>query len=186
VSRIVELEEKVRGYDEDRHTERDRADFLERGKADLIRMAAQSDNQVKELERLLAKEVQRADEAETRLTQSRELVDFKNRILNDRDNDLAAVRDVANREKRRADEAEAKLMKGHVCTGGCSENRHVAFVGRQALEKLENQVAELTSRIDNTRVILSTPEVKQAQGMDCTRLGTTMSAAIIKALETLA
>lgn len=149
---VSELEEKVRGYDEDRHTERDRADRLKE-----------------------------------QLAQSRELVDFKNRILNDRDRDLEAVRVVADREKRRADEAEAKLMEGHVCTGGCTENSHVAFVGRQALVKLENKVAELTRRIDNARVLLSTPEVTGAlnRAVRDQRESGFLAQAIEKALDTL-
>lgn len=84
------------------------------------------------------------------------------------------------------DQFKAKLMEGHVCTGGCSGNQHVAFVGRKALIELENQVAALTRRIDNARVLLVDSQVKVAQDKAVTKAAVTMAEAIGKVLDTLA
>lgn len=179
VKRETDLEVQVQSYDHDRHTERDRA-----------------------------------DKAVKALAESRELVAFKNGILNDKDDELREVRGHADRITRehghcagklelrekdadtfrrqrneleaRVKDLESKLMEGHVCTGGCSGNQHVAFVGRQALARMENQVAELTRRIDNARVLLVDSQVKVAQDKAVTKAAVTMAEAIGKVLDTLA
>lgn len=212
---VSKLKGQVAEYDRDRHTERNRADELNHRLTGLLQKLTEKDAQrivteralsdakerVAELDRELtttrsrvAREVQRAEEVETQLTESRELVSFKIDLLNQKDEDLESLRVMvdqqryrADREKRRADTFEAKIMQGHVCTGGCSGNEHVAFVGRQALTRLENEVAELTRRIDNTRVILSTPEVTGAlnRAVRDQEESRTMANAIEKALDTL-
>lgn len=100
----------------------------------------------------------------------------------DFDRDRRTERERADRLKIELDE---KLLKGHVCTGGCTENSHVAFVGRQALTDMERKVAELTRRIDNTRVLLKDPEVTKARDRVVSRLHVAMADAIGKALDTL-
>lgn len=55
-----------------------------------------------------------------------------------------------------------------------------------SISELENQVAELTRRIDNTRIILSDPEVTSIRGMVVGRMAVKMADAIGKALDTLA
>jgi chromosome segregation ATPase len=164
---IKRLENKVEGYDTDRHTERDRADRL---KADLDRMRGEKTDAINgkdmalgaladaraEWNRLKAK----LDEAETKLDEA----------------------------ETKLDEAETKLMAGHVCTGGCSGNQHVAFVGRKALTELENQVTALTRRIDNARVLLSDTQVTGAlnRAVRDQHESGLMAQAIEKALDTLA
>jgi chromosome segregation ATPase len=223
--KLVKAEVTIRGYDEDRHTERDRADQVTRehsmcaGKLELREKDADTfraqrnklEGRVKELESelanaqtqrdsLVAERERSADnhnaladrvrELERSLASSRELVAFKDDVIANIHKDLEEGRQADHREivelRRQRDEAELKFSVAHVCVGLCTENNHVSSLGRETLMKAENKVAELTRRIDNARVLLSSPEVKQAQGVDCTRTGTTMSAAIIKALETLA
>ena len=173
---IKRLENKVEGYDTDRHTERERA-------SELKDRLSSSEEMVAELERgrqsdhLEIVELRRQrDEAETGAAQERESYRQS----------LAAHNSYLEAATRRADEAEAKLMKGHVCTGGCSGDQHVAFVGRHALVELENKVAELTRKIDNARALLSDPEVTRARERVVSRLHVGMSEAIGKALDTLA
>jgi len=163
--RVSELEEKVRGYDEDRHTERNRADRVTRehstcaGKLELREKDADMFRaQRNELERRVA------ELEEGRQADHREIVELR----------------------RQRDEANLKFSTAHVCTGGCDGDQHVAMLGRQALAKLENDVAELTRRIDNTRVILSNPEVTRVCEMTSARGITFLSREIGKALDTLA
>jgi chromosome segregation ATPase len=171
---IKRLENKVEGYDTDRHTERDRADRL---KADLDRMRGEKTDAINgkdmalgaladaraEWNRLKAK----LDEAETKLDEAETKLD---------------------EAETKLDEAETKLMAGHVCTGGCSGNQHVAFVGRKALTELENQVTALTRRIDNARVLLSDTQVTGAlnRAVRDQHESGLMAQAIEKALDTLA
>jgi chromosome segregation ATPase len=204
---IDQLKGQIAGYDHDRHTERDRADRERQRASELKDRLSSSEERVAGLESelanaqtqrdsLVAERERSADnhnaladrvrELGRSLASSRELVAFKDDVIANIQKDLEAVQEVADREKRRADAAELKFSASHVCVGLCTENNHVSSLGRETLMKAENKVAELTRRIDNARVLLSSPEVKQAQGVDCTRTGTTMSAAIIKALETLA
>ena len=103
-----------------------------------------------------------------------------------REKDADTFRRQRNELEARVKDLESKLMEGHVCTGGCSENSHVAFVGRQAMVRMENQVAELTRRIDNARVLLVDSQVKVAQDKAVTKAAVTMAEAIGKVLDTLA
>jgi predicted nucleic acid-binding Zn-ribbon protein len=178
---IKRLENKVEGYDTDRHTERDRADRL---KADLDRMRGEKTDAINgkdmalgaladaraEWNRLKAK----LDEAETKLDEAETKLDEAETKLDEAETKL--------------DEAETKLMAGHVCTGGCSGNQHVAFVGRKALTELENQVTALTRRIDNARVLLSDTQVTGAlnRAVRDQHESGLMAQAIEKALDTLA
>lgn len=108
------------------------------------------------------------------------------------DHDRHTERDRADRLKVERDqlkakvaELENKLMDGHVCTAGCSENQHVAFVGRKALTELENQVGALTRRIDNARIILEDPQVTEIRDEVMARKSVRLADAIGKALDTL-
>lgn len=103
-------------------------------------------------------------------------------ILELREKDAETFQRQRNELEARVKDLESKLMKGHVCTAGCTGDQHVAFVGRQALSDLENQVAELTRRIDHMTEVLSADDVQQAQRMDCSRIGQVMAKAIDKAL----
>lgn len=127
----------------------------------------------------------RIAELERTLAESRELVAFKDTVIQSTNKDFTAELERSAHFRRRAEDAENKLMNGHVCTGGCSGDQHVAFVGRQALTRMENQVAELTRRIDNARVLLSDARVVEARNKSVTTLETVLGGAIGKALDTL-
>jgi chromosome segregation ATPase len=187
VHREAKLEEKVRGYDTDRHTERDRADqnkaWAERAEANGARLSAnlvQAERernsariQIAELEEKLAlsehlakrvrefdldrqterdwadgmaREVvaakDRADaladrlaQAEKSLAKSRELVVSKNRVLNDKCDELRETRDQLTKLRR--------ALAGAI-------DREVELVV---------EVEELTSKIDRTRDVLTEPDV---------------------------
>lgn len=131
-------------------------------------------------------EQERADRLKVELNRMR---GQKTDAINGKDMALGALADArAERDqlKTKVAELESKLMVGHVCTGGCSGDQHVAFLGRKALTEMENQVAALTRRIDHMTEVLSADDVQQAQRMDCSRLGATMAKAIDKALHGLA
>lgn len=184
--KLVRTENRIRGYDHDRHTERDRAD-RERQRASELKDRLSSSEELVQEERTRGNNLaQRLAQAEKSLAESRDLVAFKNRILNDKDDELREIQGLANRYKKRAEDAETRLMEGHVCTGGCSGNQHVAFVGRKALTEMENQVAALTRRIDNARVLLMDSQIKVAQDKAVTKAAVTMAEAIGKVLDTLA
>lgn len=188
VKRETDLETQVQGYDRDRHTERDRAD-RERQRASELKDRLSSSEELVQEERIrgnnLAERLARAEKA---LAESRELVAFKDTVIQSTNEDFTAELERSAHFRKRAEEAESKLIEGHVCTGGCSGNQHVAFVGRQALTRMENQVAELTRRIDNARVILSEPKVTGALNrvVRDQHESSVMALAIEKALDTLA
>lgn len=54
----------------------------------------------------------------------------------------------ARQEIERLEAALAKATRGHVCTGECKPNAHVAFIGRQRLDELEREVADEAERAD--------------------------------------
>lgn len=183
---IVALREKVHAFNLDRKTERDRADRERQRASELKDRLSSSEGLVQEERTRGNNLAERLAKAEKALAESRELVAFKNRILNDKDDELREVRGHADQLKKRAEDAESKLMAGHVCTAACSENQHVAFVGRKALTEMENQVAELTRQIDNARVILADPQLEDARKSIVTRNTIALDKAIGKALDALA
>lgn len=99
---------------------------------------------------------------------------------------IAELERALAKETKRAEEAESKLMKGHVCTGGCSGNQHVAFVGRKALTEMENQVAELTRKIGEAQGIIHGSQVQEAMEASVGRMGVAMAKALQDVSNTLA
>lgn len=174
--RNLELERKAQGYDTDRHTEQDRADRERKRASELKDRLSGSEEKVAELEAELERQV-------GTLTQERD-----NAL--ERVGELEKGRQADHREivelRRQRDKFKSRLMDGHVCTAGCTGDQHVAFVGRKALTEAENQVADLTRRIDNARALLTTTAVAEARTNIVTTKGTVLADAISKALDTLA
>lgn len=156
ISRESGLEEKIRGYDHDRHTERDRADRQTK----LVQEERTRGNNL----------AQRLAQAEKSLAESRDLVTFKNRILNDKDDELRVVRGHADRLTR---EHEARIKARDEETD-------------QRVKARDRLLNDATTKIENARVILLDSQIKVAQDKAVTKAAVTMAEAIGRVLDTLA
>jgi chromosome segregation ATPase len=198
--RVNELERQVKGYDTDRHTERDRADRvtqehsacagkLESREKDANTFQRHRDQLEIKVAELEAERERSADNHNTLANRVTELEadlarvrDDRQMVLTQRDKALTRVGELDGELRR----TKARLMEGHACTDACSKDKHVAFVGRKALTEAEHKVSELTLRIDKARAILSNPEVTRVCEMTSARGISFLSREIGKAIDALA
>jgi chromosome segregation ATPase len=209
------IQRQVQGYDEDRHTERERADRVTRehsmcaGKLELRekdadtfrRRAGELERRVKDLESDLANTQTQRDS----LVKERDCLDRGRIELNQRmktHGQVTAERlakrgtriiELENRvteleEGRQADDKEIKTLQDQrdkALTRVGELDREVR-IAQQSIEARDRLLGAATTKIDNAREILSSPEVNEARTNVVTTGGVRLSGAIGKALETLA
>lgn len=187
IDRESKLEEKVRGYDTDRHTERDRADRERQRASELKDRLSSSEERVKELEDELGHRERAQDRMDQRmkttgaetarkLAESRDLLAFKNRVLNDKDDELRIVRGRAQKAEADRDLAVKRVVE-------LEADLHRS---EQSVRARDNLLGVATRKIEQARDLLGHDQVTQTRDKIVTTSGVYLADVIGQALDTLA
>lgn len=163
---LVKAENKIRGYDTDRHTERDRADRERQRASELKDRLSSSEERVKELEDDLGHRDRARDELNRRMLVNGQETARKLAQSQDLATRAGADRDLA---VKRAVELEADLHRSE-----------------QSVRARDNLLGAATLKIEQARDLLGHDQVTQTRDKIVTTSGVYLADVIGQALDTLA